>query len=71
MKNDTNNLKKDNDFVTIDKEKELNELKDNGVLTDEEFDKAKKKILESHRFAAASSSNAEDSPNCSTIDGQK
>ena len=27
LKNDTNNLKKDNDFVTIDKEKELNELK--------------------------------------------
>ena len=30
----------------VDKLKELNELKDNGVLTDEEFDKAKKKILE-------------------------
>ena len=27
LKNDTNNLKKDNDFVTIDKEKELSELK--------------------------------------------
>jgi len=30
----------------VDKLKELNELKDNGVLTDEEFDKAKKKLLE-------------------------
>ena len=29
----------------VDKLKELNELKDNGVLTDEEFDKAKKKLL--------------------------
>jgi len=30
----------------VDKLKELNELKDKGVLTDEEFDKAKKKLLE-------------------------
>jgi hypothetical protein len=30
--------------------KELNELKDNGVLTDEEFDKAKKKLLEWKNF---------------------
>ena len=29
----------------VNKLKELNELKDNGVLTDEEFTKAKKKLL--------------------------
>ena len=34
----------------VNKLKELNELKDNGVLTDEEFIKAKKKLLEWKNF---------------------